>query len=383
MLFHDYESYPMNEGGGTYLRADPAIAKDIAWAGFDLVSRANNHAGDYGVGAMRLTTRYVAEAGLVQAGVGESLQEAREAKYLETPKGRVALVSVASTFPDHSRASRSRGDMPARPGLSPLRFTTTYVVSRERLEALRALSRELGLRTAERGDTLDAFARRFVAGDTTRTLTEPRKEDLDEILAVVRGASRMADHVIVTIHSHEADRGRELPARFLETFARAAIDAGATVFVGHGPHVLRGVEIYKARPIFYSLGDFVFENETVSRAPSENYEPLGLGPEAQVADFNDRRFDMDRRGFPADREIWESVVARVEWRGRELAAVTLHPISLGYGRPRLERGRPALADPELGRKIVDDVAKRSAPFGTRVVFENGVGRVVLEPGATR
>ena len=122
MLFHDYEPYALNESGGTYMRAEPALVKDLVWAGFDMVSRANNHAGDYGVLGMNLTSKYVAEAGLVQAGVGQSLAEAREAKFLETPKGRVALISVASTFTDHSRAGSTRGDMPARPGLNPLRF---------------------------------------------------------------------------------------------------------------------------------------------------------------------------------------------------------------------------------------------------------------------
>jgi len=99
MLFHDYEPYPMHESGGTWMRAEPGLVKDLVWAGFDLVSRANNHTGDYGVEGMRLTTKYVAEANLVQAGVGEDLAEAREARFLDTPKGRVALVSVASTFP--------------------------------------------------------------------------------------------------------------------------------------------------------------------------------------------------------------------------------------------------------------------------------------------
>ena len=95
-----------------------------------MVARANNHAGDYGVLGMNLTTKYVAEAGLVQAGVGQSLAEAREAKFLEMPKGRVALISVASTFTDHSVAGRTRGDMPARPGLNPLRFETITTVTR-------------------------------------------------------------------------------------------------------------------------------------------------------------------------------------------------------------------------------------------------------------
>ena len=65
MLFHDYEPYPMAESGGTWMRADPALAKELAWAGIDMVSRANNHTGDYGTPGMELTTRYVAEAGIL------------------------------------------------------------------------------------------------------------------------------------------------------------------------------------------------------------------------------------------------------------------------------------------------------------------------------
>src|SRR6266566_2015375 len=130
MLFHDYEPYPSTQSGGTYMRADPAIIRELVWAGFDMVARANNHTNDYGVDGARLTTKYVAEAGLVQAGVGDSLREAREARFLDTDKGRVALISTASTFPDPSRAGVSWGDTRARPGLNPLRFTTTSVLTR-------------------------------------------------------------------------------------------------------------------------------------------------------------------------------------------------------------------------------------------------------------
>ena len=109
MLFHDFESHPMHQSGGTYMRAEPLMANELSWAGFDLGSLANNHSGDYGVPAMQLTRRYVAEAGIVAAGTGDSLMQAREAKFLDTSGGRVALVSVASTFPDHARASKSHG----------------------------------------------------------------------------------------------------------------------------------------------------------------------------------------------------------------------------------------------------------------------------------
>ncbi len=382
MLFHDYEPYAMNESGGTYMRAEPALVKELVWAGFDLVSRANNHTGDYGVLGMRLTTKYVDQAGLVQAGVGESLAEAREAKFLETAKARVALISVASTFPDHARAGRTRGDMPARPGLSPLRFSTTYTVTRGRLEGLRAALKEASLRAPDSGDALQVFGNRFVVGDTPGVRTEPRKEDVDEVAAVVSSATRLADYTIVTFHAHEGQGGnRSLPADFLVAFAHAVIDGGADIVAGHGPHVVRGVEIYKGKPILYSLGDFIFQNETLLRLPSENYEPFGLGVEAQVADFNAKRYNNDRSGFPADREIWEAIVALPQWQGKRLVSLELQPITLGFGQAPAVRGRPMLPPPDLARKILDDVITRSKPFGTAITVENGVGRIAL-PAAT-
>ena len=385
MLFHDYETYAMNESGGTYMRADPALAKELAWAGFDLVSRANNHTGDYAVDAMRLTTKYVAAAGLVQAGVGESLPEAREPKFLETAKARVALISVASTFTEHSRAGKSRGDIPARPGLNPLRFTTSYVTTAESLAKLRDALVEAGFgggrggSATGAGPSLNVFGTRVVAGDTPGVHTTPNAEDLDEIAAAVRSAARLADYTIVTIHSHEGARSRLIPAEFLVTFAHAMVDAGADVFVGHGPHVLRGIEIYKGKPILYSLGDFIFQNDTLLRLPSENYEQYRLGAQAQVADFNEGRYGADEsRGFVADALIFESVVAMPRFRGKQLVELALYPISLGFKKPITERGRPLLADAELGKKIIGDLTKLSEPFGTHVEYKNGIGYVRIE-----
>jgi len=381
MLFHDYESYPMHESGGTWMRADPALVKELVWAGFDLVSRANNHTGDYGVGGMRLTSKYVRDAGLVQAGVGESLAEAREAGFLDSPKARIALISTASTFPDHSRASDTRGDIPARPGLNPLRFTTTNIVTRDRMTALRSVAQELGVRTPEQTDRITLWGRRFVVGDTPGVRTEPLKADVDAMARVVSSAAKMADYVIVTIHSHEGGRDRTVPSDFLVTFAHAMIDAGAHMFVGHGPHVVRGVEIYKGRPILYSVGDFIFQNETLQRFPAEAYEAVGLGRDAAIGDFNDTRSNGDRRGFNADREIWESFVATLQWNGAELTDLTLHPITLGFGLSMTERGRPKLADGALARQILDNIVARSRPFNTQITLDGGVGRVVLRDAA--
>ncbi len=385
VLFHDWESWPMSSSGGTYMRAQPELVREFVWAGIDLGSLANNHSGDYGPPAMLLTEKYIREAGIVAAGVGRSLAEAREAKFIETRDGRVALISLASTYPDHSMAGKSRDDIPPRPGLNPLRYLTTYQVTREQLEDVRATMRDLRMNPPESGDRLNFLRNRFEVADTPGVRTEPHPEDMAEIAMVVRNARRQADYVIVTIHAHEGAPGpnsRMLPAEFLVTFARSMVDAGASVFVGHGPHALRAIEIYKGAPILYSLGDFIFQNETLQRLPYENYHRLGLDETDGLADFNDARYNNDTTGFPAIPEIWEAVIAVPEWSGQHLVELTLHPITLGYGQPRHVRGRPLFAEGELADKIIDDLVRLSEPYGTRFAIKDGVARVVLDDATT-
>jgi len=378
MLFHDYEPFPMHESGGTYMRADPALVRELVWAGFDMVSRANNHTGDYGVMGQRLTTKYVEEAGLVHAGTGEGLRQAREPRFVETARGRVALLSVASTFPEHSRAGSTLGDNPSRPGLAPLRHSSVRVITADQMAALKDALVALGQRVSPDSPSVRAFGTRFEVGPEAGTRTEPHSGDLEASAVAVRSGSLLADYTVMSIHAHESGGRSSVPAGFIETFSRAMIDAGADVVTGHGPHVLRGIEIYNGKPIFYSLGDFMFENETLLRLPAENYEPYDLGrDEATVGEFNLRRYRNDQRGFPANREIWESVVVRVDWEGDQLAAIRLYPITLGFGLPRSQRGRPMFADPELGQKILNDLVERSAPYGTRIQIRAGVGYVVL------
>lgn len=387
MLFHDYEPYPMAESGGTWMRADPALAKDLAWAGIDMVSRANNHTGDYGALGMQLTTKYVAETGIVQAGVGLSLAEAREAKFLETSKARIALISISSTFAKHARAGRSRDDMPPRPGLNPLRYKTTYVMPEPDYEQLRQTGESLDQFTDQDGEPrgtdedkpgeMEIFGRNFAIGDQPVIRMEANKDDVQEITAVVNNASRLADFTIVTIHAHEHAGRRQLPPEFLLVFARAMIEAGADVFVTHGPHVLRGIEIYHGKPIFYSMGNFIFQNETLLRLPSDNYEEYDLDDGAHVADFNGARYENDTTGFPTLVENWESVIAEPTFRGGELSELKLYPISLGYGAPPQVRGRPLLAKRELGEKIIGDLQRLSEPYGTEIEFRRGIGIVKL------
>ena len=79
----------------------------------------------------------------------------------------------------------------------------------------------------------------------------------------------------------------------------------------------------------------------------------------------------------ANREIWESVIAVPTFEGERLVSLELHPITLGFGKPAHIRGRPMLADRELGRKIINDLIERSRPHGTTVewVADRGIGVV--------
>ncbi len=391
MLMHDFEHSP-GMGGGTFTGSDPANLGELQWVGINLVSTANNHSYDYGEGGVLTNIRHLRDAGLAYAGTGRNLSEARAPGYVDTVAGRVALVSVSSTFAAAGRAVDQRPDLRGRPGLNALRHTVTYTVDRASFDALRRINRELGLEASnaalrrfrpkgtvmEDNDAQVGFlGRRFLLGEEFNTSTRPNRRDMEGNLKWIEDARRMADWVLVSFHCHESGETTDDPPEFLETFAHTCIDAGADAFLGHGPHMTRGIELYNGKPIFYSLGNFIFQNDTVRWQPSLNYEAVGLGPDSTPADFYDRRSENDKRGFPKDAAYWNSVVARCEFRKGDLNRITLHPIDMGHGKPRSQRGRPVLAEGKTMRVALDRVARLSKPFGVTVKIGDGIG--VIRP----
>ena len=111
--FHDREGIPAVESGGTWAMSDPRTLDDIASYGFNLYNTANNHSGDYSCGGVLATMKYLRERDMVFAGTGATLREAAAPAYLETPNGRVALISVNTTFEpaisEEARASMIKG----------------------------------------------------------------------------------------------------------------------------------------------------------------------------------------------------------------------------------------------------------------------------------
>ncbi|MBO0884179.1 MAG: CapA family protein, partial [Mycobacterium sp.] len=92
MLFHDFENWPTYLSQ-TYMRCDPRFIADLQWLGINLVSCANNHGYDYGENGVLTNLRNLEAAGLVNAGSGPNYAAAMAPAYLETPAGRVGLVS--------------------------------------------------------------------------------------------------------------------------------------------------------------------------------------------------------------------------------------------------------------------------------------------------
>ncbi|HEV7442292.1 MAG TPA: CapA family protein [Steroidobacteraceae bacterium] len=379
---HDFNLAPAQQSGGTYMGSPRFVTDELAWVGFDLLGLANNHANDYGVDGLRSTLAALSQTKFVYAGAGENLALARRPGYLDTPKGRVALISVAATFPDAIIAGAQRPDMRGRPGIDPLRHTTTYTVTQETYDTLTKLKGPPSANMGEGGGedskdgSLSWSGAKYVAGKDIGISTKANKRDLDELTAEVRNARQQADWVMVSIHAHEsatpAERGK--PAQFTVEFAHAMIDAGADMMIAHGPHVLRGIEVYKGKPILYSVGNFIFENDLVDLQPSDNYEKVGLGDDAVPADYYNKRTRNDTIGFPADRKFWQSVVAEMVFNtDRTLKAVRLHPISLGFGQPRIKRGQPYPAPAAEAGQIINDLQELCQPYGTTVEYKGGVG----------
>ena len=285
MLFHDYEPYAMNESGGTYMRAEPALVEGARLGRVRPgVARQQSH--------RRLRrARHEPDQQVRRGGrdwcrpaSARACAEAREAKFLETPKGRVALISVASTFTDHSRAGSTRGDMPARPGLNPLRFTTITTVTPERMATLREMANEINGRPREAarppaiGETFTFFGRRFIAGATPGVRTEPNAGGLEEIAAVVQ--ERVRPRRLHDRHDPLA-RGWARSARC----RRISSSPSRTRWSTPAPTSSSGTartscaasRSTRASPILYSLGDFIFQNETLLRLPSDNYDTYDLG----------------------------------------------------------------------------------------------------------
>ncbi|HWH79882.1 MAG TPA: CapA family protein, partial [Candidatus Binatus sp.] len=319
------------------------------------------------------------------------------------PNGRVALVAATATFRPWNQAGEQRPDLRGRPGINPLGFQTTHYVDAAAFEQLQRVNRELGFeKSTERARKhfysdkeiphaesaeLSLFGQRYVMGEGFSIATQTNDRDRQDNLRWISEARRQADWVVVSVHCHEfggpslltASTRAELEecADFVTKFAHEAIDAGADIFVSHGPHFPLGVEIYKGRPIFYSVGNLIFQNETVGFFPANAYERFDLDLKATPSDFLDARTNGGKKGHPSDPAYWENMFAICGFENKSLKEIRIHPIDQGFGRPRPQRGRPVLAEGKVAQRVIERVKKLSQRYGTKVVNRGEIGVIEL------
>ncbi|WP_429841855.1 CapA family protein [Brevibacillus sp. FIR094] len=384
---HDNEGYPSAQSGGTWAMSPPSVLQVMKDYGFNMIGWANNHTLDYLYGGLEATERYLNEYGFVHAGAGKNLAEAGSPRYLECEGARVALIAATSTFHPWWAAGDQRSDSIGRPGINPMRYVMTHHITEEKLADLRAIAESTDINAFNKllieegfmndpGKEIFLFGNaRFMVSDEEGTTTQPHPRDLRRIVKTIEEAKRRADYVIVSIHAHEMKgEEKEVAADFLPVFAKACIDAGAHAVVGHGPHLLRGIEIYNNRPIFYSLGDFIFQTEAVTSQPADFYEHYGLDHNHNVADALEAMSANYTRGLCMHKEVWESVIPLWKMKDGELLELELHPIELGFDQPVHRMGWPKLSG---DTSILEGLKTLSEPYGTVIEIMDGIGRVRL------
>jgi poly-gamma-glutamate synthesis protein (capsule biosynthesis protein) len=351
------------------------MADALRGIGFTVISCANNHAIDYGAGGMTETLAILNGAGLRAVGCGPDLPRARAAVVIGQRPRAVALMAVTTSAAAESRATAARGDINARPGVSALRYTADITADPATFARLKeALTGMPGLGTIG--------ATELTVGDATikqgpRTVVNLVADSGDErdILDEVKRARSIADVVVVSLHSHEPSNQDEAPAEFVQTFARKAIDSGADLVIGHGPHQIRGIERYGRGVIYYSLGNFMFDDTQIDPQAMDVYESgMDLYSVALGGILSG-----DARPIPVrDEPIWwEGIIPVATFERGTLTLLQVHPVDLGGDMPGETRGVPRPPAPGRATGILNRLARLSAAFGTGLRTADGIGVIEL------
>ncbi len=208
---------------GKEVARNPEIAAAMKEAGFDVVSFAGNHCLAAGIDAFYDTIENLKNQKLSVIGVGNNIEEARRPAIIECKGTRIAFLDYNSIVEAGSRAEVNR------PGCATLRAWTFY----EQIEPSQP-------------------------GTPSRAHTFPYRDDMNAMVEDIKKAKTQADLVIVSMHS-----GIHLIpaviAEYQKDYAHVAIDSGADLILQHHAHILKGIEVYSGKVIFYGLGNFAVE----------------------------------------------------------------------------------------------------------------------------
>jgi len=378
-VVNDGTCRPAAWSGGTWSSMDPSVMPDFLAFGFNGCGCANNHSTDFSWDALFATMNAFRALKMPFAGIGENLQEATRAAIVGTPHGRVAFLSVSASFHPDALAGWKTSRSPGRPGLSGIRHKETYLVTERQLEAVREIAsqtgingnRELDIRTGftapDEPGTFQMGALAFKVADAPGRTSACDAKDLKRLTEAIAEARKSADVVVVLAHSHTMRfKNVEEPAPYFVEFCHAAVDAGADAVMGGGTHQLKGIEVRNGRPIFYSLGDFVFQNNVVPLAPPDFCEKYGVPIDADAKTAFAARSKGGKVGLHAFRENFLSVVPRLSCENVRVMKIEMLPIELHWRHDWDVNGLPRTADAEATGVIVAALRRTSAEFGTKI-----------------
>ena len=307
------------------MRMRPALLADVVGMGVDIVTLANNHMWDFGEVAFNDTLGHLRARQLPYVGAGRDLDEAWRAEVLPLGELNIAFLGATSTLGPGSAAAEGR------PGVAPIQVSESY--------------------------HLDPPASLEQPGSAPYVFTRAWREDLERAIAAVKVARSQADFVVLALHwgvpPFWRPRFQDGLADYQIEVGHALIEAGADVIVGHHPHSLQEVEVYRGKPIFYSLGNFVFHH---------NQGPVRETPVSRNAPYS---VNVDRR----NREWSETVIVLADLSEPRAARYSLQPALLGGdGNPRLLSGNEA-------RAVIERLDAMSP--SAQIRFGDGLGRLQL------
>ncbi|MDX0833930.1 capsule biosynthesis protein CapA [Sinorhizobium medicae] len=371
LSFTNFEGTILGTHGGWPLKgsffgcSDPAVLDALGAIGFQALSLSNNHAFDLGPSGVLSTLEEVEKRGFLHAGLGLNAREVSRARIATINQRRVALVAMdGGPGPDFMYAADADENRPERPGVNRLRLSQLLEVDDVAFEQIRAVRDKIGYTAIDLANDsqpddpprLDPQAEVAIARCVfKRSDRYGRGVRIDEVdmarnLAAIASAARDEALVIAYLHHHHwASDWYQLP-EWVSGVAKRCIDAGASMFVSHGAPVLQPVEIYRGRPIFYSLGNFIFH----VRSEKSTWTAA---------------------------EVWESVVGVCSFASdNSLIDISFHPVVIG-GDDGLEDGVlerrlvPQLVTGDSAVRILGRLQEQSARLGAHIEISGNVGRL--------
>lgn len=369
LAFTNFEGTILGRHGGWPLKgsffgcSDPVVLDTLQDIGFQALSLSNNHAFDLGPSGVLSTLEEVEKRGFLHAGLGRDRAHVSQASTATISGRQVAIVAMdGGPGPDFMYAADGDDIRPERPGVNRLGITQRIEVDDAAFNQLAAIRDQVGYTSIDLANDSQPDDRPHLDPDTeiaiARAVFKRSKRcgrsvsideaDLSRNLASIAAAANDGSLVVAYLHHHHwASDWYQVPD-WVSGVAKACIDAGASMFVSHGAPVLQPIEIYRGRPIFYSLGNFIFHVRS------------------------------EKSTWTAP-EVWESVVATSTFDAdNRLVEIMLHPVIIGGDNALTDgvlerRLAPHLATGTSAERILRRLSAQSARLGVDIQVLDAVG----------